>query len=81
MIGHGGKGDVTAQIRVDLERHRPIELLPDREASTLANWLSVHPGVEIVTRDRSKAVREWHSARGTDGYPSGRPISFPAKPG
>ncbi len=55
MIGHGGKDIATAQIRVDLERQRPIELLPDREASTLANWLSAHPSVEIVTRDRSKA--------------------------
>jgi len=27
----------------------------DREAETLAQWLKAHPGVEIVTRDRSSA--------------------------
>jgi transposase len=27
--------------------------LPDREGKTLENWLREHPGIELVTRDRS----------------------------
>jgi transposase len=39
-------------ILVDLERHRPVDVLPDRSAQTLATWLKAHPGVELITRDR-----------------------------
>jgi len=49
------KRQTYGTIRIDVERHHPVALLPDRDAGTLAPWLSAHPGVEIITRDRSKA--------------------------
>lgn len=47
------KGKSYGTILVDLEQHRPSDLLPDRSAETLTTWLQEHPGSEIITRDRS----------------------------
>ena len=49
------RGKKYGTILVDHERRTTVDLLPDREAETLAQWLKAHPGVEIVTRDRSNA--------------------------
>lgn len=45
-------------IVVDLERHRVVELLPDRTADSVATWLAEHPGAEVVSRDRGGEYAE-----------------------
>ena len=47
------KGNTYGTILVDLEQRKVIDLLPDRESKTVEAWLTAHPGVEVVSRDRS----------------------------
>jgi transposase len=61
------KGRSYGTILVDQQKHQIVDLLPDREASSLAAWLKNHPEIEIVTRDRGQAY--------ADGIRQGAPQS------
>jgi hypothetical protein len=51
------KGRQYGTILVNLETHKPVALLSDRKADTLADWLREHPGVEVFSRDRSTTYK------------------------
>jgi hypothetical protein len=46
------KGHTYGTILVDLEHHKVIELLPERSAESIQQWLEDHPGIETINRDR-----------------------------
>lgn len=49
----------------DLERHRVVDLLPERSSASFAAWLQARPEIEVISRDRG----EEHTQGATVGAP------------
>src|SRR5690242_2793000 len=63
------RGQSYGTILVDQERHRPIDLLPDRTSATAEAWLRGHPEVDFVSRDRGGE----YAAAARAGAPQAKP--------
>ena len=46
-------GQRYGTLLVDLEAHQPVDLIEGRSAEVVAQWLQDHPGVDVISRDRS----------------------------
>ncbi|MFD4762761.1 transposase [Streptomyces sp. NPDC058439] len=58
------RGQTYSTVLTCGESHRVVDVLPTREAGPLAGWLTSHPGVEIICRDRASAYADG-ARRGT----------------
>ncbi|MFI6475970.1 ISL3 family transposase [Streptomyces sp. NPDC050516] len=62
------RGRRFGAILIDMDSHRPVDVLPDHTADTFAEWLRQHPHVGTVCRDRGGAFAEG-AERGQPGIP------------
>jgi transposase len=57
------RGRVYGTLLIDVEAHHPVDLLEDPSADAFATWLGLHPGAEVICRDRGGTYAEG-AARG-----------------
>jgi len=60
----------TGTILVDLEHHRPVDVLLSSDEEVLTRWLHGHAGVEVIARDRGASYRK----AATKGAPHARQV-------
>jgi len=59
------RGQRYGTLLCDLERHRPVELLPQRSTAMVRQWLKEHKGIEVISRDRG----DEYAKGATEGAP------------
>lgn len=52
------RGKRYGTVMVNLDTHKIIDILPDREAASVQRWLEGHPEVALVSRDRAEAYAD-----------------------
>ncbi|MEE1782394.1 ISL3 family transposase [Streptomyces sp. SP17BM10] len=52
------KGHTYGTVITNAVTHEVLDLLPERDAATLAPWLAGHPQIEVIARDRASAYAE-----------------------
>jgi len=67
------KGHSYGTILVNLVTHRPVDLLSEKSAESLAKWLKEHPGVEVISLDRGVE----YIKGATDGAPDAIQVADP----
>ena len=45
-------------ILIDMDTHKPVDVLADRKSETVTEWLTEHPGTLVICRDRAGAYAE-----------------------
>ncbi|MET7313514.1 ISL3 family transposase [Streptomyces sp. NPDC005134] len=74
------KGRFYGTVLVDVETRRPVDLLPDREASSLATWLAERPSIEVVCRDRAPFFAEGATVGAPQAVQGRRQVAPVAQP-
>jgi len=79
------RGQRYGTLLIDCETGAPLDLLEGRDAQPLADWLTAHPGVEVICRNRAGSfadgarIGRWTRCRSPTGSTCGRTSPRPPR--